>query len=273
MKDHGKHLLKRCLLGLGLWAGVALGAGAADTPAVVTQVRGAALLAQHQLELLDPLKPGDTIEVAAGAELVVFRPAQLQQLTLTGPARFVVNDDGVARQSGSGSVRLERQDPAFARVLSSSDRAIAGAIVRGAVDPNGTIDPERIAPSMPVLAWRTQAHLGEWRLRLLDDADRTVFDAAVAHTELSLPDSVRLVPEHRYRRELRWQRRDGSVQLASVPLQALSAAEDAQLMRLLPPDDAPLAARVLFALYLRHLGVRSLAAQIAPEINDLTLPR
>lgn len=269
MKDAKKNLCKRWLAGACIWTGIVLGASAADEPAVVTQVRGAALVARHQLDLLDPLKPGDTVELASGAELVVFRPAQLQQFTLTGPASFLVNDDGVVRRSGSGSVRLERQDPAFASALRRRDRVVAGAVVRGAFEPGGESDPERVAPSMPVLAWRAQAHVGAWRLRLLDAADRTLFETTVANTELTLPDSVRLMPARHYRRELRWQRRDGSVQLDTAPLQALDADEDARLVRLLPPADAPLAARVLFALYLRSIGVRSLARQIAPEINDL----
>jgi len=268
-------MLKLWLIGAALYAGTMGGAGAvaADEPAVVTQVRGAVLLAKHQLVLLDALRPGDTIEVAAGAELVVFDPARLRQFTLGGPARFLVGDDGaIVRQGGSGSLRLEGQDPAFGRALRRSDQVVAGAVMRAGIDLGGSPGAERIAPSMPVLGWRVQAHLGEWRLRLLD-GERTVFDGTVAGTELTLPDSVRLQPEHRYRRELHWQRRDGSVQVDSVPLQALSAADDAQLMRLLPPADAPVAARVLFALYLRSLGVRSLARQIAPEIDGLYPPR
>lgn len=268
-------MLKRWLSGAAICAGMmaGTGAGAANEPAVVTQVRGAALVAKHQLGLLDALRPGDTIEVAAGAELVIFDPARLRQFTLGGPGSFLVGGDGVVvRQGGSGSLRLEPQDPAFGRVLRRPDQVVAGAVLRAGADPGGPLEAERIAPSMPVLGWRLQAHLGEWRLRLLD-GDRTVFDGTVAGTELTLPDSARLLPEHRYRRELRWQRRDGSVQVDSVPLQALSAADDAQLMRLLPPADAPAGARVLFALYLRSLGVRSLARQIAPEIDGLYPPR
>jgi hypothetical protein len=270
-------MMKQWLAGMVVWIGMAGAAGAAAEQAVVTQVRGGAQLvrqqlAPHQLGLLDALKHGDLVEVAADAELVVFLPARLQQFTLAGPASFLVGEEGVTRQRGSGSVRPERQDPAFARVLRRPNQVVAGAVVRAASGDQDGADAERIAPSMPVLAWRAQAHLGTWRLRVLDDAGRVVFEGAVAHTELTLPDSARLEPGRRYRRELRWQRRDGSMQADTTQLQALDADDDARLMRLLPPADAPLAARVLYALYLRGLGVRSLARQIAPEIKDLNLP-
>lgn len=270
-------MMKQWLAAMAFWIGMAGVAGAAAEQAVVTQVGGSAQLARQQLasrqlSLLDALRPGDLIELAAGAELAVFLPARLQQFHLAGPASFLVGEEGVTRQRGSGSLRPEQQDPAFARALRRPDQVVAGAVVRAASSGQEGAGAERIAPSMPVLAWRAQAHQGAWRLRLLDDADRVVFEGAVAHTELSLPDSVRLEPGHRYRRELRWQRRDGGMQADTIVLQALDAADDAQLMRLLPPADAPLAARVLYALYLRNLGVRSLAHQVAPEIKDLNLP-
>lgn len=264
-------MFKRWLAGTALAAGVACGAGAAggNEAAVVTQVRGAVLVARHQLDLLDVLKPGDTIALGAGAALVVFHPARRQQAVLAGPGTFIVAENGIVRSEGSGSVRVEGQDPAFARVLHQPDRVVAGAVVRGAGDADGA---ERIAPSRPVLAWRAQAHVGAWRLRLLDETEATVFEGASANTGLALPAGVQLLPGRSYLRELRWQRRDGSVQVDVAPLRTLGAADDADVARLAPPPDAPAERRVLFALYLRSLGVHALARQVAPEINDIAIP-
>lgn len=264
-------MFKRWLAVAVVWAGIAFGArAAAGEPGLVTQVRGSALLARHPLGLLDAVKPGDAIELGAGAELAVFRPDRQRQFVLTGPGTFIVRDDGISRQDGAGSVRIEGQDPAFARVLRRPDQVVAGAVVRGAGDAD---EAERIAPSRPVIAWRAQGHVGAWRLRLLDDAASTVFEGSSATPELTLPPGLRLRPDHGYQREVRWQRRDGSVQVDVAPLRTLGAAEDAQVARLAPPPDAPAGSRVLFALYLRSLGVRALARQVAPDINELDIPR
>lgn len=268
-------MLERWLAGAVLWAGVALGAAAADKDVMlVTQVRGAASVAypgdRRPLGLLDGLKPGDTVELAAGAELALFGPDRQRQFILAGPGKFIVQDDDVKRQAGAGSVRAASQDPAFARVLRRPDQVVAGAVVRGAGDADAA---ERIAPSRPVLAWRAQAHVGAWRVRLLDDAGATLFDRTSTATELALPADVRLQPDRGYWRELRWQRRDGSVQVDVAPLRTLGAEDDADVARLAPPPDAPAESRVLFALYLRSLGVRALARQLAPDINELEFPR
>jgi len=269
-------MLERWLAGAVLWAGMALGAAAAAGKDVVlvTQVRGAASVAhpgdRRQLGLLDGLKIGDSIELAAGAELALFGPDRQRQFILTGPGKFIVQDDGVKRQEGAGSVRAASQDPAFGRVLRRPDQVVAGAVVRGAGDADET---ERIVPSRPVIAWRAQAHVGAWRVRLLDEAEATLFEGTSSGTELALPAGVGLQPDRGYRRELRWQRRDGSVQVDVAPLRTLGADDDAAVARLAPPPDAPAESRVLFALYLRSLGVRALARQVAPEINELELPR
>ena len=268
-KDRVNSMRIRWLVAVGIWACVAVTAFAGNESAVVTQVRGNASVAQRHLDLLDPVNAGDSVEVAPGAEIVLFWPAQQQQqVTLTGPGSFFFSRDGTIRQSGSGSVRRESRDPAFAASVRRRDLVIAGAIVRATAGPAEVPGPERIAASYPVLAWQPRAHVGNWRLRVLDAADAPVFETSVASPALTLPDNVRLMPGQRYRYELRWQGRDGAVQATTVALQTLGADEDAELVRLLPAPDAALATRVLFAFYLRNLGVRGLARQIAPELND-----
>lgn len=258
----------RWLAAVGIWACVAVSAFAGNESAVVTQVRGNASVAQRHLDLLDPVNAGDSVEVAPGAEIVLFWPAHQQQVTLTGPGSFFFTRDGTIRQSGSGSVRRESQDPAFAASVRRRDLVIAGAIVRATAGPAEAPGPERIAPSHPVLAWHPRAHIGNWRLRVLDAANAPMLETSVAGLALTLPDSVRLVPGQRYRYELRWQGRDGAMRVTTVALQTLGEEEDAELVRLLPAPDAALATRVLFAFYLHNLGVRGLARQIAPELND-----
>jgi hypothetical protein len=262
-------IVLRRALGCALLCLPGIAALAADAPPVlVTEVHGSARGTQGQLALLDRVKPGDVLDLGPGAVLVLFQTAQAQQFSLAGPGRFYATLYGVQRQGGSGSVRLERQDPAFAGVLRRRDQVAAGAVVRA-----GSSDgAESIALSQPVLRWRARPHRGQWTFRLIDELGQVLFATTLAQTTLTLSPALRLQPGQHYRRELRWEGRDGSVQLDVAPVQVLGADDEAELIRLAPPPDAPDAALVLYALYLRNLGVRSLADQVAPGLNELDLP-
>lgn len=261
-------MFKHCLAGILLCGSAAFATvtAAAAEIAIVTDVRGNAQLAGRQLGLLDGVRAGDRIELAAGAVLVVFRTAQAQQFTLAGPGRFLVGADGVSLESGAGSVRLDQRDPVFSRIARQRGQVIAGAIVRSG---SGEDDIELVAPFRPAFGWPARPHRGHWRFRLVDDTGLVIFETTLAQTGLTLPATVHLEPSRHYQREVRWQAQDGTVQVGSVPVQALATGDDAQLARLAPPAGAPAATRVLFALYLRSLGVLTLARQFAPEIDNL----
>lgn len=237
---------------------------------IVTQVGGHAQSAARPLALLDRLASGDTIELAAGASLVVFLQAQSRQWTLAGPGRFRVDADGPAREGSGAALRPDAADPAIGQALQRRSQVLAGAIVRGmagnAADAADGI--ERIAPTKPLFRWRARPHRGHWTFRLRGELGQSVFETRLAQTELALPDTVRLEPGRRYLRELEWFERDGAVRVETAPVLALGAADDAELAALRPAPDAPLSARVLYALYLRSLGVRALALHVAPELIE-----
>lgn len=240
----------------------------ADGAGIVTQVQGSARAGQQALALLDSVRPGTTLELAAGAVLVLFDARQGRQTTLTGPGRFQAGANGVARLDGSGSLRAERQPAALGAALARRSGAVlAGAVMRAGAGPSdGGI--ERIAPSRAVFDWPLRPHRGPWRVRLLDDAGQVLHEAAPAQAPLQLPPDVRLQPGRQYVRELRWQGRDGAERLEVQALFTLDASEDAELAALVPGPDAAPAARVLSALYLRSLGVHALARQVAPELDQ-----
>ena len=233
---------------------------------IVTQAEGGARTAQGQLALLDHVRDGETIELAAGASLVVFERPGSRQWTLGGPGRFKVGHGTLAQEDGT--LRLDAVDPAIGRALLRSDQALAGAILRFEADR--TARTERVAPSMPLLRWCARPHKGPYIVRLRDEAGQALFETQLAQTELTLPDTVRLVPGLGYQREVEWQEPDGTARFERRRLLALGTAQDAELAALYPAADAPAAARVLYVLYLYSLGVRALADHLAsglPEKN------
>jgi len=259
-----KRWLASSVLAGALTGAAMLSAAASDAQTIVTQVNGGARSAQRQLALLDRLGAGDSVAIDAGSTLVLFRMTQGEQFTLTGPGHFTLGAAGPERQSGSGSTRMERPPSALGRVLQRHDQVVAGAIVRAALTGN---EVERVAPSRPLFSWRARPHQGQWRFRLTDEGGQVLFETTLAATELSLPPAIRLLPGRLYVRELHWPDRDGSMRVEALPVQALDAADDAELSALYPVPDADQPARVLYALYLRGLGVRALATRVAPEIE------
>lgn len=242
-----------------------LAGGAQAAPALVTQVHGSVRTKQVQMALLDRVEPGAVFELEAGALVVLFYPDRVQQFNVAGPGRFVASAADVQRQSGAGTVTLVRQDPAFG-MLRPGDHVVAGAVVRSGVDEGA----ERIARARPVLQWRARPHRGPWQVRVTDGAGQVLFATVLPQTTLTLPPAL-LQPGHQYRRELRWESRDGATQVEVSALATLDIAAEAEAMRLAPAPDADGATRVLYALYLRALGVHGLAAQVAPELNQLNL--
>ncbi|MGZ8292151.1 MAG: hypothetical protein ACXWVG_03790 [Telluria sp.] len=245
------------------WSSAAL-AAAAGMDVIVTEVAGSARVEQRQLALLDGVRNGDRIELAAGARLVLFNLALAHQYRLSGPGRFAVQAGALALQAGAGSVHFDRRDPALSRAARTPPRVIAGAVVRAA-DGGGAL--ERIAPSQAVFRWRARPHRGNWSFQVSDEAGKVVFETHVQGTSTELP-ACALQPDHAYLRELRWTGRDGAVQVDVASVRTLDEAEDAQLARLRPRDGAGAGERVLYALYLRGIGVPGLAAQVAPELDE-----
>ena len=235
---------------------------------LVTQVHGSVRGRQGQLALLDQVKPGEVLELAPGATLAVFQTPQSQQFNLAGPGRFHATVDGIERQGSSGNIHVERQDPAFASVSRRRDQTAAGAVVRA----GSSVATECILLSQPLLSWPARPHRGQWTFRLTDDTGQVLFITTLAKTTLTLP-ALGLQPGRYYRRELFWEGRDGSAHIDIAPLQVLGTASEAELLRLAPAQEASSAALVLYALYLRSLGVRSLAAQVAPALKELDLPQ
>lgn len=219
------------------------------------------------MTLLDRVEPGAVFDLEAGAVLVLFYPDQVQQFNVAGPGRFVATAGGVQRHSGAGTVTLVRQDPAFG-MLRQGAQVAAGAVVRSGGDDGA----ERIAGARAVLQWRARPHRGPWQVRLTDRSGQVLFATTLPQSTVTLPPAL-LQPGRQYNLELRWEGRDGATQIEVMPLATLDIAAEAQVLRLAPPPDADGATRVLYALYLHGLGVHGLAAQIAPELNQLDVTR
>jgi len=263
-----RRLRRLILLCLILHSGGAL----AGADAVVTALRGDARHDHAALKRFDPVSYQQRLDIADGAQLVLVDLRSAQQYVLRGPGQFALGRDGVQQHAGNGSVERKRLSDTYrglefddasathaGATLRTADVADAGAWPAFAADRGD----ERIASRAAALRWPARLHKGAWQLRISELDGTLVYQADVLQNQITLPDAVALAPEHEYRRELEWRGAGGMVQSSSTVLRTLSAAQTQQLSTLAPSADTPAPERLLYGMWLRSLGVRSLAENYA----------
>ncbi|MYN26932.1 hypothetical protein [Duganella levis] len=243
---------------------------------LVTSLRGDARVGNAAVKQLDQLPYQQRIELADGAQLVLVDLRSAQQYVVRGPGQYVLEPDGVQPRAGAAVQR--KQLPAAYRGigLDEGKTTHAGATLRAA-DPADSSDwpafaadqqEERIATRNARLRWPAQPHKGGWQLRINELDGTPVYQTTVTPNQALLPDTVALAPEHDYRRVLEWRAPGGMVQSSSVVLRTLSDAQTRQLDALAPVADTSPPERLLYALWLRSLGVRSLAQDHACLLHE-----
>lgn len=235
---------------------------------LVTSLRGEARHGDAAVKPLDQLAYQQRIDVADGAQLVLVDLRSAQQYVLRGPGQFVLERDDVRLRAGGGSVQRKQLPAAYRGLgLDVGSATHAGATLRASEPADNSAWPalaadqqdERIAIRGATLRWPARPHKGAWRLRISELDGKPVYQASIAGNQAVLPETVALAPGHDYRRELEWRGPGGIVQSSSVVLRTLSSDQTQQLSALAPSADTPPPERLLYALWLRSLGVRSLA--------------
>lgn len=230
--------------------------------ALVTALKGDVRAGAQRLVLLDPLQQGAELVLGEQATAVIFCPATASQFSLSGPGRFRVAAAQVLPESPGASVTVKRLDAAFTRVT-STHKEQAGVVVRG---DDAARRLERVAPSQPLLAWQPRPRQGAWQVRVRGAGGAIVFEAAATENRLPLPHAV-LEPGQAYERELRWRDRNGKWQTDIESFETISAGEDREVARLQPAAGASTSEQVLYAAYLRSLGVHSLADDLLRNLE------
>lgn len=233
---------------------------------VVTVVKGRVVADGNAVGFMEQLKPTRTIELGTDAQLVLFRFRGAKEYTLTGPGSFVMRADGVVRTSATGALQQRAMDPAFSRAAPGASLVQAGVTLRagGAPSRDTPHNGENVAPGAPTFRWNERPRTGDYEFLLADDRDRVLAVARPAGEELTLP-AVRLAPGAAYRWELRWRDPAGQMRMAMYRFDTLSADDAATLERLRPQMDTSGSASILFGLWLRSVGARSLAdSYLAP---------
>lgn len=183
--------------------------------ALVSDVEGSVRLVRGgesgSARLLSDLFPDTRLELDPGARVVMLMLASGEEVTVRGAASALLAANGVSaepaqavsrRTSGVGGVQLRRKDLAQAAiVMRKSDQTVRPPLL----SLSGTYTIEQ----PPVFRWSAVEDSGPYRVTLLDDADKVLYEAVTTATEHALPASVALAPGRRYTWEVATRKANG----------------------------------------------------------------
>jgi hypothetical protein len=252
---------------LGLFALLSMQNSKASDLAVVTNVTGTPRINGHALKQFNLLDGApQKIELADGATAAIFFFDDVREETLTGPGTFQVVRTRLIKTSKTGTISIQKKDPAFGNVaLKQKDGGVqAGVIVRGEnIATETPADGEVIDPADFQMSWMQRAHTGAYSVLLTEDKpdrEKAVFTGEIDKAPFSIPDGIQLKPGLAYRWELRWRDMAGVLRVATNRFSVADAQVLNQIHRLRPGQNSTASERVLYGLWLRSIGMSSLSA-------------
>lgn len=257
------HWVLCCMAVLPLLAAApALGQGVA----IVTDVSGKAVQegapGRGQISILSEIASGARLQLEESARLTAVYFKSGDEYTFAGAAQiqFGVSEPQVL----SGAKPQVRASPlgkgAKEITINLGGVAHAGFVMRGSRATGRikllTLAGTKTLESSPEFRWQETAPGTRYQFRLLDDAGKVLHETEVEATTLRLPAAVRLREGVSYAWELSAQLNDGRRYVIPGDFSLASAELRAQVETLRPAEGAPVAERVLFAVWLERSELR-----------------
>jgi hypothetical protein len=257
-------------------------AAAAEPVAMVTDLEGKAWAeaggGKEAVGILYEIEAGTRVQVEPGARLVAVYLKGGEEFSFRGPASAVFGSGGPEALSGE-KPRARGALPAGRINLSPAGRR---ALVQSAVVMRGgkagsrirllTLNGSRSLDAQPEFRWQAVEGARQYQVEIMDDAGRTVFEAAAQGASLRLPDELRLEEGVPYTWAVSTRLPDGRKYSNSGDFSLASGALRAEAAALRPPADAPVSARVAYAAWLEQVELRDEARRywkaIAAERRD-----
>lgn len=264
---------------LGCWFAASL--ALAQPVAMITDLEGGAASAggaAREIAILSEIEADARVKLEAGARLVAVYFKSGDEFSFKGPALVAFGAERADALSGD-KPRVRNALPGGKVTVSPGGRraALQSAIVmRGGkagsrirlLSPNGT----RVLEARPEFSWEGVEGANRYQFELMDEAGRTVFEAAVDGTAFGLPATVQLNEGLPYTWEVWARLADGRKYSNSGDFTVAPAGLRAEAEKLRPARDAPVAERVAYAAWLEQVELRDEARRywkaIAAERRD-----
>lgn len=224
--------------------------------AIITDITGEVFQKEKQLQVLDALSTGNTINVKSGARLKITFTEGLIEYTVTGPARVQLEKLSLTTLSG--------KKPASRRLFPQQDLKLKGGFFEQAStrtrgkDNNqalSIIAPRRTITSLnPVFRWDNR-HPSTPVTFTLMDATATVIYSATTKNELQLPTDVLLQRGGHYTWKISTNV-NGKTQKNQADF-VVATEDDAKWRQGLTGCTSTVSKRIICALLLEQAGFRS----------------
>ena len=245
-----------------LAAAPALGQGVA----LVTDVSGKAVQegapGRGQISILSEIASGARLQLEESARLTAVYFKSGDEYTFAGAAQIQFGASepqvlsGASPQKRTVSIGKGGKDVA----IKLGGVAQAGFVMRGSRTTGRirllTLAGTKTLESSPEFRWQETGPGIRYHFRLIDDAGKVLHETEVEGTTLRFPAAIRLREGVSYAWELSAQLNDGRRYVIPGDFSLASAALRAQVETLRPAEGAPVAERVLFAVWLERSELR-----------------
>lgn len=242
-------------------------AWAADAVAMVTDIKGAATLAEkgspEKLALLAYLMPGSEIRVEGGARLVITYFSTPQEFVFTGPAKVQINADGPRVLAGGAAETrsLGQEKVGVAKKFSAMQReklSQATFEMRGIRAGVRLLDPVDTLLSVrtPEFAWFGPRDAIEYHFTLSEDGGRVMQDLKMAQSAWHVPEAASLEYGKSYQWKVETTLPSGETLSAAGRFTLVDEMKARKIAEAHPKPDAEFSERVLYAARLETEGLK-----------------
>jgi hypothetical protein len=233
---------------------------------MVTDLQGKAIASgggqSREIGILAELDAGTTVDLAAGARLVVLYLDAGDEYAFNGPVsiRF-----GAAAPQTSGGAPAERRGPALGsqgkdvrikpvgvRLAAVVMRSVRPHVRIALVSPNYTWTLQ----TRPVFTWKAPEPGLRYAFELDDASGNAVVETEVEATSYALPASVRLAQGVSYTWRVSARLANGRKFSSDSEFVVATAELRAKAQELRPAATAPLSSRIVYAAWLDQVGLR-----------------
>ena len=256
---------------------LACGPAIAKQVAVVTDVQGAAALAgapAAPVAMLQQLDAGQKLRLSAGARVALLYYADGAQYELRGPGD--VSLDAQRPQASQGATVQARAAAGPATVRLAPGGLVQGAVVMRNLGLRVAAPDPQVLSTRPDLAWTDSRTGTVYDVAVIDASGARVFETTTPERGAKVPDARPLAPGQSYALQVTARIGKEVVQVARAEFRIAPATLQAQAKALAPAQDAAVADRVAYALWLEQNDLRDEArrwwaavAQSRPEQGSI----
>lgn len=226
------------------------------TSAIITNLEGAAFQEERQLQILDSLATGSTINVGQGSKINITFESGLVEYSVTGPAKILIEEQTLKMISGP----LPESRMLFPQKnLRVKDGLFGQASTRTRIKDEGEPEFKIISPRRsfvggnPTFRWYKGNASGPVLFTLMNAAAEIVY-SSVAESGFQLPDNKELQPGAHYTWTISV--RSNGRKVTDQADFVVTSAEDDEWLQKLTGCDSGVSRQVICALLLEQRGFR-----------------